>query len=477
MEMKFENRKVMLTETILRDAHQSQAATRMRIDEMLPVLEQLDDIGYYSIEAWGGATFDSCLRFLNEDPWERLRTLKSHLKTPIQMLLRGQNLLGYRHYADDVVEKFVAKSIENGVGVVRVFDALNDPRNLETSMKAIKKYGGICEATICYTSAVVDGKEIFTNEYFINLAKELEANGADNICLKDMANLLLPFKAYELIKALKAALKPTTKIHLHTHNTTGTGDMVYLMAILAGVDIVDTALSPLGNGTSQPATEPLVATLQGTPYDTGIDINKLLPIIKHFKTVEKRLKDDKILNEKSKGIDVNTLLYQVPGGMLSNLINQLEKAGKADKLMECLAEVPNVRKDSGYPPLVTPSSQIVGTQAVLNVVMGQRYKMVTKETKDLLAGKYGKLPMPIDEEVAKKALGDAERITCRPADLLSPEYEEIKKKVIELGYYEKEEDVLSYAVFEQVAENFFKWREAQKKGIDRDMAKSGVYPV
>ncbi len=477
MEMKFENRKVMLTETILRDAHQSQAATRMRIDEMLPVLEQLDDIGYYSIEAWGGATFDSCLRFLNEDPWERLRTLKSHLKTPIQMLLRGQNLLGYRHYADDVVEKFVAKSIENGVGVVRVFDALNDPRNLETSMKAIKKYGGICEATICYTSAVVDGKEIFTNEYFINLAKELEANGADNICLKDMANLLLPFKAYELVKALKAALKPTTKIHLHTHNTTGTGDMVYLMAILAGVDIVDTALSPLGNGTSQPATEPLVATLQGTPYDTGIDINKLLPIIKHFKTVEKRLKDDKILNEKSKGIDVNTLLYQVPGGMLSNLINQLEKAGKADKLMECLAEVPNVRKDSGYPPLVTPSSQIVGTQAVLNVVMGQRYKMVTKETKDLLAGKYGKLPMPIDEEVAKKALGDAERITCRPADLLSPEYEEIKKKVIELGYYEKEEDVLSYAVFEQVAENFFKWREAQKKGIDRDMAKSGVYPV
>ncbi len=477
MELKFDNRKVLLTETILRDAHQSQAATRMRIDEMLPVLEQLDEIGYYSIEAWGGATFDSCLRFLNEDPWERLRTLKAHLKTPIQMLLRGQNLLGYRHYADDVVEKFVAKSIENGVGIIRVFDALNDPRNLETSMKAIKKYGGVCEATICYTSAVVDGKEVFTNEYFVGLAKSLEEHGADNICLKDMANLLLPFKAYELIKDLKAALKPTTKIHLHTHNTTGTGDMVYLMAILAGVDIVDTALSPLGNGTSQPATEPLVATLQGTPYDTGIDINKLLPIIKHFKTVEKRLKDDKILNEKSKGIDVNTLLYQVPGGMLSNLINQLEKAGKADKLMECLAEVPNVRKDSGYPPLVTPSSQIVGTQAVLNVVMGERYKMVTKETKDLLAGKYGTLPMPIDEEVAKKALGNAERITCRPADLLQPEYEEIKKKVIELGYYEKEEDVLSYAVFEQVAENFFKWREAQKKGIDRDMAKSGVYPV
>lgn len=477
MELKFDNRKVMLTETILRDAHQSQAATRMRIDEMLPVLEQLDDIGYYSIEAWGGATFDSCLRFLNEDPWERLRTLKAHLKTPIQMLLRGQNLLGYRHYADDVVEKFVAKSIENGVGVIRVFDALNDPRNLEVSMQAIKKYGGVCEATICYTSAVVDGKEVFTNEYFVNLAKQLEERGADNICLKDMANLLLPFKAYELVKALKTALKPTTKLHLHTHNTTGTGDMVYLMAILAGVDIVDTALSPLGNGTSQPATEPLVATLKGTPYDTGIDINKLLPIVKHFKTVEKRLKDDKILNEKSKGVDINTLLYQVPGGMLSNLINQLEKAGKIDKLTECLAEVPNVRKDSGYPPLVTPSSQIVGTQAVLNVVMGERYKMVTKETKDIFAGKYGALPMPVDEEIAKKVLGNAERITCRPADLLAPEYEDIKKKVIQLGYYEKEEDVLSYAVFEQVAENFFKWREAQKKGIDRDMAKTGVYPV
>ena len=477
MEMKFENKKVMLTETILRDAHQSQAATRMKIEEMLPVLEQLDEIGYYSIEAWGGATFDSCLRYLNEDPWERLRTLKAHLKTPIQMLLRGQNLLGYRHYADDVVEKFVAKSIENGVGVIRVFDALNDPRNLEVSMKAIKKYGGVCEATICYTSAVVDGKEVFTNEYFVDLAKQLEERGADNICLKDMANLLLPFKAYELVKALKSALKPTTKLHLHTHNTTGTGDMVYLMAILAGVDIVDTALSPLGNGTSQPATEPLVATLQGTPYDTGIDINQLLPIVKHFKGVEKRLKDDKILNQKSKEIDVNTLLYQVPGGMLSNLINQLEKAGKADKLMECLAEVPNVRKDCGYPPLVTPSSQIVGTQAVLNVVMGERYKMVTKETKDLFAGKYGSLSMPLNEEVAKKVLGDTERITCRPADLLKPEYEDIKKKVVELGYYEKEEDVLSYAVFEQVAENFFKWREAQKKGIDRDMAKTGVYPV
>ena len=473
MEIKTENRKVLITETILRDAHQSQAATRMRLDEMLPVLEQLDDIGYYSLEAWGGATFDSCLRFLNEDPWERFRILKSHLKkTPIQMLVRGQNLLGYRHYADDLVEKFVEKSIGNGVGVVRVFDALNDPRNLETSMKAIKKYGGVCEATICYTTGPV-----YTKEYFVKLGKQLEDMGADNICLKDMANLLLPFDVYDLVKALKAELRPETKLHLHTHNTTGTGDMVYLMAILAGVDIVDTALSPLGNGTSQPATEPLVATLKGTGYDTGIEIEKLLPIVQHFKKVEKRLKDDGILTDKVKGIDVNTLIYQVPGGMLSNLINQLKKAGKEDKLMECLAEVPNVRKDCGYPPLVTPSSQIVGTQAVLNVIMGERYKMVTKETKDLFAGKYGKLPMPIDEEVAKKVLGDAGRITYRPADDLKPEYEEVKKKVIEMGYYEKEEDVLSYAVFEQVAENFFKWREAQKDGVDRDLAKGNVYPV
>ena len=380
--------------------------------------------------------------------------------------------MGYRHYADDLVEKFVEKSIENGVGVVRVFDALNDPRNLETSMKAIKKYGGVCEATICYTTGPV-----YTKEYFVKLGKQLEDMGADNICLKDMANLLLPFDTFDLVKALKAELRPETKLHLHTHNTTGTGDMVYLMAILAGVDIVDTALSPLGNGTSQPATEPLVATLKGTGYDTRIQIEKLLPIVKHFKTVEKRLKDDGILTDKVKGIDVNTLIYQVPGGMLSNLINQLKKAGKEDKLMDCLAEVPNVRKDCGYPPLVTPSSQIVGTQAVLNVIMGERYKMVTKETKDLFAGKYGKLPMPINEDVAKKVLGDAERITYRPADDLKPEYEEVKKKVIEMGYYEKEEDVLSYAVFEQVAENFFKWREAQKDGVDRDLAKGNVYPV
>ena len=470
-----EKKKILITDTILRDAHQSQAATRMRLDEMVPVLSQLDEIGYYSLEAWGGATFDTCLRYLNEDPWERLRTLRKYLKkTPIQMLLRGQNLLGYRHYSDDVVEKFVEKSIENGVGIVRVFDALNDQRNLETSVKAIKKYGGVCETAISYTKSPVH-----TMEYFVSLAKDFENMGADNICIKDMANLLLPFDAYELVSALRKELRPETKIHLHTHNTTGTGDMVNLMAILAGVDIVDTALSPLGNGTAQPATEPLVATLQGTPYDTGIQISQLLPIVEHFKGVAARLKKDGYLSDKVRGIDVNTLIYQVPGGMLSNLISQLDKMGKSDRLMDCLAEVPNVRKDCGYPPLVTPSSQIVGTQAVLNVISGERYKMVTKETKDLFAGKYGSLPAPVDPEVSKKVLGDTQPITGRPADGLEPEFEKFKAELQEKGYYEKDEDVLSYAVFEQVAENFFKWRKAQRTGVDRDLASDGnnVYPV
>lgn len=468
-----EIKKVLITDTILRDAHQSQAATRMRTDEMIPVLEQLDDIGYYSLEAWGGATFDSCLRFLNEDPWERLRTLKKYLKkTPIQMLLRGQNLLGYRHYSDDVVEKFVAKSIENGVGVVRVFDALNDPRNLETSMKAIKKYGGVCEAAISYTTSPVH-----TTEYFVKLAKQLEGMGADNICIKDMANLLLPYTAYDLVLRLKKELNPQTKVHLHTHNTAGTGDMVNLKAIEAGVDIVDTALSPLGNGTSQPATEPLVATLKGTPYDTGIDIQKLLPIVNHFKGVAERLKADGFLSPKVLSIDINALIYQVPGGMLSNLISQLKQQNKSDKLEEVLAEVPNVRKDCGYPPLVTPSSQIVGTQAVLNVLAGERYKMVTKEFKGILRGEYGKLPAEPDPAVVKKCIGDEKRIDYRPADDLNPEYEQFKTEISE--YLEQEEDVLSYAVFGQVALNFFKWRKAQKSGVDKNIADGakGVYPV
>lgn len=465
--------KVMITETILRDAHQSQAATRMTLDQMLPVLDQLDEIGYYSLEAWGGATFDSCMRFLNEDPWERLRVLKSHLKkTPIQMLLRGQNLLGYKHYPDDVVDKFVKACIDNGVTVIRVFDALNDVRNLETAIKSIKKYGGVCEATICYTISPVH-----TNEYFVRLAKTLEDMGADNICIKDMANLLLPYTAYDLVKGIKAVLKPTTKIHLHTHNTTGTGDMVNLKAIEAGCDIVDTALSALGNGTSQPATEPLVATLRGTEYDTGIDLSKLIPINDHFKKVAAELEKAGSLNPNVRKINVNTLIYQVPGGMLSNLMNQLKQQGKLDKLDEVLAEVPNVRKDCGYPPLVTPSSQIVGTQAVLNVLSGERYKMVTKEFKNLLKGEYGKLPAEPDKDVVKKVVGDEQIITCRPADLLKPEYDRYKEEMKE--YYTQEEDVLSYALFPEVAVNFFKWRTAKNHAVDKDIAenKDGVYPV
>lgn len=474
-----ESKKVYITDTILRDAHQSHAATRMRFDEMEPVLSQLDDIGYYSLEAWGGATFDSCLRFLNEDPWDRLKNLKKYLKkTPIQMLLRGQNLLGYRHYADDVVGKFIEKSVENGVGVIRVFDALNDPRNLEASIKAIKKYGEggkcVCEATMSYTTSPVH-----TTEYFVNFAKTLESMGADNICIKDMANLLLPFTAYDLIGKLKKALRPETKLHLHTHNTSGTGDMINLMAIQAGVDIVDCALSPLGNGTSNPATEPLVATLKGTPYDTGIDIEKLLPIVKHFNGVAARLEKDNFLNPKVRKVDINTLLYQVPGGMLSNLMNQLKQAGKEDKLMECLAEVPKVRADCGYPPLVTPSSQIVGTQAVWNVLLG-RYKTVTAQYKDLILGKYGAVSGKINPEVTKLCTQNGEKIiTCRPADLLQDEMQALTEKVKSDGFYEKEEDVLSYALFPEVATNFFKWRKAQNTGVDTDMANNPnkVYPV
>ncbi|MGN0824336.1 MAG: pyruvate carboxylase subunit B [Candidatus Coproplasma sp.] len=474
-----EKRKIYITDTILRDAHQSQAATRMKFEEMEPVLPLLDEIGYYSLEAWGGATFDSCLRFLNEDPWDRLRNLKKYLKkTPIQMLLRGQNLLGYRHYADDVVESFVEKSIENGVGVIRVFDALNDPRNLEASMKAIKKYGAggkcVCEATMSYTTSPVH-----TTKYFVDLAKQLEDMGADNICIKDMANLLLPFTVYDLVKEIRAELRPETKIHVHTHNTTGTGDMINLMAIQGGADIVDCALSPLGNGTSNPATEPLVATLKGTQYDTGIEIEKLLPIVKHFNGVAERLEKDGFLNPKVRRIDINTLLYQVPGGMMSNLMNQLKQAGKEDKLMECLAEVPEVRKDCGYPPLVTPSSQIVGTQAVWNVLLG-KYKTITAQYKDLMLGKYGQVPGEVNADILKQCTANGEQVvTCRPADLISNEMDTLTKTVKEKGFYEKEEDVLSYALFPEVSENFFKWRKAQKMGVDSDMAKNPnkVYPV
>lgn len=443
----------------------------MRTEEMLPACEILDSMGYWSLECWGGATFDSCLRFLNEDPWERLRKLKKALPhTRLQMLFRGQNILGYKHYADDVVEQFCRKAIENGIDVIRIFDALNDIRNLESAIKFTKKYGGHCEPALSYTISPVHNED-----YFVKLAKELVQMGADSICIKDMANLLLPMPAYNLVKRLKAEIN--VPIHLHTHNTTGTGDMTLLMAAFAGVDIVDTALSPLGNGTSQPATESLVATLKGTEYDTGLDLEKLSEAAKHFRTVADRLKRDGFLDPKVLSVDTNTLIYQVPGGMLSNLMKQLKEAGKLDKLDEVLAEVPNVRADCGYPPLVTPSSQIVGTQAVLNVLNGERYKMVTKEFKGLLRGDYGKLPGEPNPEIVKKVVGNDKMVTCRPADLIQPEYEKFKSEMTE--YYTQEEDVLSYALFNEVAINFFKYRLAKNKGVDKDLAdnKNKVYPV
>ena len=443
-----------ITDTILRDAHQSQAATRMRVEDMLPACEMLDNMGYWSLECWGGATFDSCMRFLNEDPWERLRLLKKAMpKTKLQMLLRGQNLLGYKHYADDVVDAFVKKSIENGIDVIRIFDALNDPRNMRQAMESVKKYGGICEAAISYTESPVHNEE-----YFVNLACELEKMGADVICIKDMANLLLPMDAYSLVKKLKEHVK--VPIHLHTHNTTGTGDMTNLMASQAGVDIVDCALSPLGNGTAQPATEALVATLKGTDRDTGLELEKLSEAAAYFRTVANKLKEQGILDPKVLNVDVNTLLYQVPGGMLSNLISQLKQANAEDKYYEVLAEVPRVRKDFGYPPLVTPTSQIVGSQAVLNVLSGERYKVFTKESKGLLRGEYGRLPGEVNEEVRKKAIGDAEIITCRPADLLEPELEKYRAEAGDLA--KCDEDVLSYALFPQVATKFLTERNAPK---------------
>lgn len=442
--------KLFITDTILRDAHQSQAATRMRIEDMLPGCEILDSVGYWSLECWGGATFDACMRFLDEDPWERLRKLRSAMpKTRLQMLLRGQNLLGYKHYADDVVDEFIEKSIKNGIDVIRVFDALNDPRNLMQSVKSIKKYGGICEAAISYTVSPVHNIE-----YFVKLAKLLEKMGADTICIKDMANLLLPYDAYKLVSELKRSV--SVPIHLHTHNTAGTGDMTNLMAAQAGVDIVDTALSPLANGTSQPATESLVATLQGTDRDTGLDLVKLNEAAAYFRTVADKLKKEGILDPKVLSVDTKALIYQVPGGMLSNLLNQLKQAKKEDKYYEVLAEVPRVRKDFGYPPLVTPTSQIVGTQAVMNVLAGERYKMVPKESKGMLKGEYGQLPAPANEEVRKKCIGDEEVITCRPADLIAPELEKYRAEAGDLA--KCEEDVLSYALFPQVAKKFLEKR-------------------
>ena len=457
---------VKITETVLRDSHQSLVATRMTTEEMLPILAALDKIGYHSLEAWGGATFDSCLRFLNEDPWERLRKIRAEVKnTKLQMLFRGQNILGYRHYSDDVVEYFVQKSIANGIDILRIFDALNDARNLETAIKATKKEQGHVQAAISYTTGPT-----YTLEYYTEYAKRLENMGANSICIKDMAGLLKPYDAYDLVKALKETVK--LPIQVHTHYTSGLASMTLLKAIEAGADIVDTAISPMALGTSQPPTESLVATLSGTEYDTGIKLEQLDEITKYFAPIREKYLASGLLDPKMLKVDVNALIYQVPGGMLSNLVSQLKQAGKSDKLIDVLEEVPRVRADSGYAPLVTPSSQIVGTQAVFNVIGGERYKMVTKEFKGLVQGQYGKTPVEIDEDFAKKIIGDTERITCRPADKLSPELDTLREQI--KPYIEQDEDVLSYALFEQVALKFFEYRKAKKYGIDADNADAAL---
>ncbi len=452
--------KVKVTEVVLRDSHQSLIATRMTLDEMKPILPAMDKVGYYSCEAWGGATFDSCLRFLDEDPWERLRTIKKAMpNTKIQMLYRGQNMLGYRHYADDVVSYFVQKMVANGIDIMRVFDALNDIRNLETSIKAAKKEKAHIQACISYTLS-----PIHNNEYFAEYAKDLENAGADSICIKDMAGLLKPYATYDLVKKLKETIK--IPVQLHSHYTSGLASMSILKGIEAGADIVDTSISPLGMGSSHMATESLVAALQGTEYDTGLDLHLLNEVREYFAGLREKYIKSGQLNPKMLGVDANTLLYQVPGGMLSNLLKQLKDAGKEDQLDAVLKEIPRVREDSGYPPLVTPTSQIVGTQAVFNVVMGERYKMVTKEFKGLVKGEYGKTPAPIKPEFQKKILGDEKPITCRPADLLKPELDTLREEA--KAFAKNDEDVLSYAMFPQVATKFFETRRAKEVGIDAD---------
>lgn len=442
------NKPVKIVETVLRDGHQSIAATRMRIVDMLPVLEKIDNAGYYAVEAWGGATFDSCLRFLHEDPWQRLRLLKKNLPhTPIQMLLRGQNVLGYTNLADDVVSEFVKRSVDNGVSIIRIFDALNDTRNLETAMRATKEAGGHAQGCIVYTIS-----PYHKDADFVKLGKELVQMGADSICIKDMAGLLRPYEAYNLVKALKAEIN--LPINLHTHFTSGMGDMTYMKAIEAGVDIVDTALSPFSCSTSQPCTESLVAALQGSAYDTGINLPLLHDLADYFKGVKKDLVEDFNLNTNIP-IDPKVLTFQIPGGMLSNLLNQMKEMGVADKYPQLLEEMPRVRAELGYPPLVTPTSQIVGTMAVLNVALG-RYKMIPREVKDLVLGKYGRTPAPIDPEVKRLAIGNAEPITCRPADLIEPQLEKFRARLAEDGYPNASmEDLLSYIFFPEVAKAFF----------------------
>lgn len=462
---------VKITDTTLRDAHQSLIATRMKTDDMLPIADKLDKVGFHSLEVWGGATFDACLRFLKEDPWERLRMLRKSFKnTKLQMLLRGQNLLGYKHYPDDVVEEFVKKSIENGIDIIRIFDALNDPRNIKKSIEATKEYGGHAQAAISYTTSPVHN-----NEYYINLAIEMEEMGADSICIKDMSGILLPYEAEKLVKGLKENIK--IPIQIHSHFTSGIANQTYMKGIEAGADIIDTAMSPLAMGTSQPATESMIASLQGSPYYPNIDMDLLLEVTDYFKDLRDKYLDKGLLNTKVLNVDVRTLKYQVPGGMLSNLVSQLNAQGKLDKFDEVLEEVPRVREDLGYPPLVTPMSQMVGTTAVFNVLLGERYKMVPKETKNYVKGLYGKPTVPIKEDIKQMIIGDEKVYTGRPADLLEPELDKLKDEIKE--YMEQEEDVLTYALFPQVAIEFFEYRQAKKYKIDNNILNDEfkTYPI
>ena len=460
-----------ITETILRDAHQSLIATRMTTEQMLPIIDKMDKVGYNAVECWGGATFDASLRFLKEDPWERLRKLRDGFKnTKLQMLFRGQNILGYRPYADDVVEYFVQKSIANGIDIIRIFDCLNDLRNLECAVKACNKEKGHAQVALSYTLG-----DAYTLDYWTNIAKEIEDMGADSICIKDMAGLLLPYKATELISAMKGATK--LPIQLHTHYTSGVASMTYLKAVEAGVDVIDCAMSPFALGTSQPATEVMVETFRGTPYDTGYDQNLLAEIADYFRPYREECLKSGLMDPKVLGVNIKTLMYQVPGGMLSNMVSQLKEQNASDKYDDVLKEIPKVRKDFGEPPLVTPSSQIVGTQAVFNVLMGERYKMATDQTKDLLSGKYGRTVKPFNPEVQKKVIGDREVITCRPADLIPNELEKIESEMKQ--WKQQDEDILTYALFPQVATDFFKYRLAQQEKVDLKQAdtKNAAYPV
>lgn len=462
---------VKIMETVLRDAHQSLIATRMTTEQMLPIIDKMDKVGYHAVECWGGATFDASLRFLKEDPWERLRKLRDGFKnTKLQMLFRGQNILGYNHYADDVVEYFVQKSIANGIDIIRIFDCFNDLDNLRTAVSAANKEKGHAQVALSYTLG-----EAYTLDYWKEMAKKIEDMGANSLCIKDMAGLLVPYKATELVEALKAGTD--LPIQLHTHYTSGVASMTYLKAIEAGCDIIDTAMSPFSMGTSQPATEVMVETFKGTPYDTGLDQNLLAEIADYFRPIQEECLKSGLLNPKVMGVNIKTLLYQVPGGMLSNLVSQLKEAKQEDKYYDVLEEVPRVRKDFGEPPLVTPSSQIVGTQAVLNVLQGERYKMFTKESKKVLMGEFGKTVKPFNTEVQKKAIGDAKPITCRPADLIEPQLEKYEKEIAQ--YKQQDEDVLTYALFPQVATDFFKYREAQQTKIDPAAAdtENKAYPV